>query len=128
MQTQVEMNVKFWDRLVSLNRTKKCGEVVPRGSVGGLNILRIHKGQIGDFVTVKCIMQDVLAAIILQWPSAVSEDGCSLTLWLFDFSLGRNGSAKRQFDLTFSKAHPAKSFLILIRSALKAWMVHHMIC
>jgi len=119
MQTQVEMDVKFWDRLVSLNRTKECGEIVPRGSVGGLNIVRIHKGQSGDFVTVKCIMQDVLVANILQWPSAVSEDGCSLTLWLFDFSLGRDGSAKRQFDLTFFQSSSCKKFFDSYTQCLK---------
>ena len=110
MQTVREQpGLVHWDRLVSLERVTKKGGVVLRGSTGGMNVVRIHRGSNGLFITAHCIMQELLCANIRAWPSAVSEDGCTITLWLIDSSLGRQ-PYKRQFHLTFFHETSASLF------------------
>jgi len=107
MNTIIKPNTLFFDRLTSLRRTKANGEVVPRG--GSENALRIIRGKRGYFVRVTCIMQEVLSANITQWPSDVSEDGLTITLWLFDQALGRQPT-NRKFELTFLDEVGARRF------------------
>ena len=90
-----ESGTLFFDRLEELYRTKEDGEVVERG--GRQNVVRVKRGTDGScYLRVTCIMLEVLNARIQQWPSAVSEDGQSISLWLIDHSLGQQ--FKRKFQ------------------------------
>ena len=110
MQTSNETNLLFWDRLKQLSREKADGEVVDRGEVGGRNVLRLMRGQNGGaFLTVNCIMQELLSANTTAWPSSVSDDGLTVSLWLTDFSSGRKGY-RRKFMLTFFDELAASRF------------------
>lgn len=118
MQVKNEKEVLFWDRLSELKRVKEDGEVVSRGSIGGINILRIHQGGRGScFMTASCHSQSLLNAEIITWPSNVSDDGMSINLWLFDYSLGRQGY-KREFILTFIDELGASRFFETFTDAL----------
>ena len=110
MQAAIEQNVLFWDRLDKLSRTKMDGEVVLKGSTTiPLNKIRIWRGERGGFITIHCIMQELLRANIRSWPSSVSEDGLTVGLWLHDFSMERNGY-RRRFELTFFDGIAAERF------------------
>ena len=112
MQVSREEGVIFWDRIKELRRHKLRGEVVTKGSTEGRNILRIHKPSAGrdkHFITVDCVSQKLLNANLINWPSAVSDDGTTIEIWFFDFSLGRKGE-KRKFDLIFFDALSAERF------------------
>ena len=111
MQKSTEQSTLFWDRVPRLIRIKSNGEEVQKGSAGGLNIVRIQKGRTCSFVTAYCIMQQLVNANILQWPSGVSEDGLTIYLWLFDVSLGRSATSKRLFHFTFFDKVAASRFL-----------------
>ena len=113
-------NVLFYDRIVSMRRTKESGEVVDRGSTeGALNSIEIRRGTGGIcYVVGHCIMQQILLANIKQWPSAVSDDGRTVTLWLDDHSLGRNGY-RRKFEVTFIHERLAKIFFSLFTGAIQ---------
>ena len=118
MQVKEEKGVVFWDRVVAITRKNSEGEVLQKGSVGGQNIVRIHEGERGGyFMTASCVMQQLLNAHITQWPSAVSEDGCTVTLWLFDYSLGRGG-IKREFKMSFFDEYACAKFFITYTSCL----------
>ena len=110
-------DVIFWDRLDSLKRTKKDGEVVERGSINGLNIIRIHQGQEGqrNFITSCFVMQSLLCANIKNWPSSVLKDGLTISLWLEDFSLNRNGY-RCKFELTFFQQTSAELYFLFSQS------------
>lgn len=109
MQASKETATLFWDRVKELQRFKQDGEVVKKGSTDGTNIVRIQKGKRGVFITAYCVMQQLLNANVTQWPSAVSEDGLEISIWLMDFSLGRNG-AKRLFKFIFFDEVAASRF------------------
>lgn len=110
MQVAVESNVLFWDRLEKLSRTKMDGEVVLKGSTTiPLNKIRIWRGERGGFITIHCIMQELLRANIRSWPSSVSEDGLTVGLWLHDYSMERNGY-RRKFELSFFDGIAAERF------------------
>ncbi len=110
MQQSSEKATKFWDRVPSIVRISSKGEELQKGSLGGLNVVRIQEGRGGRcFITAYCLMQQLCNANILQWPSEVSEDGLTINIWLFDFSLGRNGS-KRLFKITFFDEVAASKF------------------
>ncbi len=101
MQVDVESNVLFWDRLEKLSRTKMDGEVVLKGSTTvPLNKVRIYRGERGGFLTIHCVMQELVRANVREWPYSVSEDGLTVGLWLHDYSMERNGY-RRKFELTF---------------------------
>ena len=120
MQAETESNVIFWDRLTSLTRESSNGESIKRGSHElGRNVVRIHRGAGKSFfLTVYSNgMQQVLCANIVQWASAVSQDGLSITLWLIDHSLGRNGY-KRKFQLSFFDELSASRFFSSYSSAV----------
>lgn len=120
MQVDNEKQVVFWDRLERLDRKKKeDGETVQRGSIGGSNILRIREGEKdrGYFLTVTCVMQQVLIANIAQWPSAVLDEGRSIKIWFFDHALGQDGN-KREFTLSFFDEYGAKKFFESYTSCL----------
>lgn len=101
----------LFDRLYSLKRTASNGEVVERGSAGGANEVKIIKREGGtNFIRVSCIMQDILLANVVHWPSGVSEDGRTITLWLEDYSRGRTNGYRRKFELTFFTEYAAELF------------------
>ena len=100
------------------------GEVVDRGEVGGRNVLRLMRGQNGGaFLTVNCIMQELLSANATAWPSSVSDDGLTVSLWLTDFSSGRNGY-RRKFMLTFFDELSASRFFESFTLSLPRRAVH----
>lgn len=104
-------SVILFDRLHSLKRTASNGEVVERGSTGGANEVKIIKREGGtNFLRVSCIMQDILLANVVHWPSGVSEDGRTITLWLEDYSRGRTNGYRRKFELTFFTEYAAELF------------------
>jgi len=110
MQVAIESNVLFWDRLDKLSRTKMDGEVVLKGSTTiPLNKIWIWRGERGGFLTIHCVMQELVRANIRSWPSSVSEDGLTIGLWLHDFSMERNGY-RRRFGLTFFDGIAAERF------------------
>ena len=110
MQVAIEPNVLFWDRLDKLSRTKVDGEVVLKGSTTiPLNKIRIWRGERGGFLTIHCVMQELVRANIRSWPSSVSEDGLTVGLWLHDFSMERNGY-RRKFELSFFDGIAAERF------------------
>lgn len=110
--------IQFWDRLVKMTRVRSTGEEVMKGGEHGVNVVRIQKGSNHrSFITVYCVMQQLLNANVLQWPSSVSEDGLEVSLWLMDYSLGRNG-AKRLFKLVFFDEAGASRFFDAFTEAL----------
>jgi len=110
MQATNEKNLLFWDRLKQLSREKEDGEIVDKGDVNGKNVLRLMSGKNGGaFLTVNCIMQELLSANATAWPSSVSDDGLTVTLWLTDFLSGRDGY-RRKFMLTFFDELSASRF------------------
>ena len=110
MQATNEKNLLFWDRLKQLSREKEDGEIVDKGDINGRNVLRLMSGENGGaFLTVNCIMQELLSANATAWPSSVSDDGLTVTLWLTDFSSGRDGY-RRKFMLTFFDELSASRF------------------
>ena len=117
MQVAAEKNIVFWDRLKRLDRTKSSGEVVAKGSTSGLNIVRIQQGEGGQFLTVHCIMQELLRANIRRWPSSVSEDGLSVCVWMDDFSTQQKGY-RRHFELRFFDENSAQRFFDSFTAAL----------
>ena len=118
MQVAAEKNIVFWDRLKKLNRTKSSGEVVAKGSTAGLNVVRIRQGEgTGQFLTVHCIMQELLRANIKRWPSSVSEDGLSVCVWMDDFSTQQKGY-RRHFELNFFDENSAQRFFDSFTAAL----------
>ena len=101
MQFEKERDVEYFDRVVLLIREKDNGEMIQRGANNGRNIIRIRRSENGHcWLSGHCAMQEILRAYILQWPSGVSEDGCTISLWLIDTSLDRR-QYKRKFELTF---------------------------
>ena len=101
MQFEKEKGVEYFDRVILLLREKDSGEMVQRGADNGSNIIRIRRSDNGRcWLSGHCAMQEILRAYIQQWPSGVSKDGCTITLWLIDTSLDRR-QYKRKFELTF---------------------------
>lgn len=103
MEPKVELanGVVFVDRIPKLQRVKMDGKAVYKGSVGGgQNWLRIKKGERGYFLVSSCVSTQLLLANIYQWPSDVSADGHTITLWLIDHSQGRS-AYKRKYLVTF---------------------------
>ena len=110
MQFEKEIGVEYFDRVVLVIREKDNGEMVQRGADNGRNIIRIRRSDSGRcWLSGHCAMQEILRAYILQWPSGISEDGCTITLWLIDTSLDRR-QYKRKFELTFFDETSCKKF------------------
>lgn len=107
------------------------GEVVLRGSSTiPLNKIRIRRGERGGFLTIHCVMQELLCANIRSWPSSVSEDGLTVGLWLHDYSMQRNGY-RRKFELTFFDGISAERFFDVFVNELptnvtKGWSYYEM--
>lgn len=111
VQEEAKKGVVLWDRVVSISRTKESGEVVWKGNVGGGNIVRIVKrDHHGFYIRGTCSSAELLNANVTQWPSDVTEDGLTISLWLIDYSMGRNGTAKRKFQITFFDEYSSKQF------------------
>ena len=111
----VEEGIIYWDYLDEILCHKKDGTVVNWEGTCGENVVQIREGrrsaagQQSAFVTVYCKMQQLLCSNIVRWPSAVSNDGKTITIWLEDFSLGRNGY-RRKFELVFVTENRAYDF------------------
>lgn len=103
-------NSIFFDRLRTLKRHTSEGDVVSRGATDGTNTISIREGRSGSgFVVSYCLHQQLLLANVKWWPSSVSTDGQTITLWLMDHSAGRNGY-RRKFELEFFDATATRKF------------------